>query len=251
MIFKRAIARLRAQDWFAITIELAIVTFGILLALAAQQWADDRAERNKFEETRAAIRDELAEHYGYAVEFRTVYPCLQTQVDRLRERVLSSGSVLTPAPIYEDGNFHNVLRLPAKGYTSDAWEAAIADGTILRFEPAFRRLLAGHYGGLPDIREMNSANDATEEGLVALTHALPLDSTARYSIVKEIEQLRGRLEYLDLMNGQVIDDVQKVKMLPPAQEARAVTQRYGTYQFCKARGLPMRSFKEAMQAVPN
>ena len=251
MIFKRAIARLRAQDWVATTIELAIVTFGILLALTAQQWADDRAARNKFKETRAALRDELAEHYFYAVEFRTVYPCLQTQVDRLRERVLSSGLVLTPAPIYEDENFHYVLRLPSKTYPTDAWEAAIADGTIQRFEPAFRRKLAGHYGGLPEIREMNSANNATEGGLVALTHALPLDSTARYSIVKEIEQLRGRMEYMDLINGQVIDDVQQVKMLPPAQEARAVTQRYGTYQFCKARGLPMRSFKEAMQAVPN
>src|SRR4029453_2305807 len=159
----------------------------------------------------------LAEHYFYAVEFRTVYPCLQTQVDRLRERVLSSGSVLTPAPIYEDENFHYVLRLPSKEYPTDAWQTAIADGTIQRFEPAFRRKLAGHYGGLPEIREMNSANNATEGGLVALTHALPLDSTARYSIVKEIEQLRGRLEYMDLINGQVIDVVQQVKMLPPAQ----------------------------------
>jgi hypothetical protein len=116
MIFKRAIARLRAQDWVAIIIELAVVTFGILLALATQQWAADRAERNKFEETMAALRDELAEHYLYAVEFRTVYPCLQTQVDRLRERVLSSQSVLTPAPIYEDENFHFVLRLQSKTY---------------------------------------------------------------------------------------------------------------------------------------
>ena len=43
MIFKRAIAKLRAQDWVAITIEVAIVTLGVLIALAAQQWADNRA----------------------------------------------------------------------------------------------------------------------------------------------------------------------------------------------------------------
>jgi hypothetical protein len=30
-----------------------------------------------------------------------------------------------------------------------------------------------------------------------------------------------------------------------------VTERYGTYRFCKAQRLPMRSFKDAMQAVPN
>jgi hypothetical protein len=95
------------------------------------------------------------------------------------------------------------------------------------------------------------ANDQSEQGLDALTHRLPLDPTVRYSIVKEIEQLSGRLEHLDLLNGQVIDYLEKASMLPPAAEARSVTERYGTYRFCKAHALPMRSFEEAMQAVPN
>lgn len=40
-------------------------------------------------------------------------------------------------------------------------------------------------------------------------------------------------------------------MTPPAADARAVTQRYGTFGFCRAQRLPMRAYKEAMQAVPN
>ena len=52
MIFKRAVAKLRAQDWVAITIELAIVTLGVLIALAAQQWAEFRAWSNKVERAR-------------------------------------------------------------------------------------------------------------------------------------------------------------------------------------------------------
>lgn len=251
MIFKRAIARLRAQNWVAITIELGIVTLGVLLALAAQQWADNRARGEKDEVTKTALRNELSEHYGYAVEYRTVYPCLQAQLDQLRDRVLSSGPTLDPAAIHKDGNFHYVLRLPSKVYPTDAWEAAISDGTIQRLEPSIRRQLAGHYAQLPAVWELNSANNASEPGLVALTHPLPLDPSVRFAIIKDIEQLRGRLEYLDLINGQIIDYVQRVKMLPSAQEATAVTQRYGTYQFCKAHGLPMRSFKVAMQPVPN
>ena len=120
-----------------------------LLALAAQQWADNRARRDKDEVTKTALRNELSEHYGYAVEYRTVYPCLQAQLDRLRERVLSSGPVLNPAPMYKDENFHFVLRLPVKVYPTDAWDAAINDGTIQRLEPSFRRQLAGHYGNSP------------------------------------------------------------------------------------------------------
>jgi len=101
------------------------------------------------------------------------------------------------------------------------------------------------------MRNMNWANNQTDEGLEALTHRLPLDPTVRYSVIKEIEQMSARLEHLDVLNGQVIDYLQKASMLPPAGEARSVTERYGTYQFCKAHALPMRSFKEAMQAVPN
>lgn len=239
------------HGWSAVAWELAVVTLGVLLALAAQQWAENRAWRGKVETSKGALRDELAEHYGYAVEFRTVYPCLQAQLAGLRERVLSSGPVLKPAPIYREPDDEYVLRIPSKVYPTDAWSAAVNDGTIQRLEPSFRRQLAGHYGQLPEIWEMNSANNASEAGLIALTHALPLDPAVRYSMIKEIEQMRGRLEYLDLINGQVIDYIQNVGMIPPAKEARAVTERYGTYRFCKAQGLPMRSFKEAMRAVPN
>ena len=53
------------------------------------------------------------------------------------------------------------------------------------------------------------------------------------------------------MNGQVIDYIERIGMVPAAKPAQANTERYGTYLFCKAHNLPMRSFKEAMQAVPN
>jgi hypothetical protein len=251
MIFKRAAAKLRAQDWVAITIELAIVTVGVLIALGAQQWADNRAQRDKMKVSMGAVRDELQEHYGYAVEYRVVYPCLQAQVDQLRERVLDSGATLNPAPLYHDEHFRYVLREPSKMYPTDAWDAAVNDGTTQRLDPAVRRALAGHYGQLPTIRELNTANNATEAAFVGLSHPLPLDASVRYSIIKDIEQLSGQMEYLDYLNGQVIDYIQAVHMLPPAEEARAVVERYGTYGFCRAHGLPTRSFKDAMVAVPN
>lgn len=252
MIFKRAVAKLRAQNWVAIIIELVIVTLGVLIALAAQQWAEGRSWDDKVEATRSALRAELGEHYNYAVEYRVVYPCLQAQIDTLRARVLASGSTMDPAPLFSEGrNTDYVLRLPSKIYPTDAWEASVTDGTIRSFEPSLRRQLAGHYGQLPEMTELNSADNAVEPGLVALTHRMPLDPVVRYLIIKDIEQVRGHLQYLDLLNGQLIENVQKAGMLPSAQTARAETKRYGTYRFCMAHGLPMRPFEEAMQAVAN
>jgi hypothetical protein len=143
------------------------------------------------------------------------------------------------------------LRIPFKFYPTDAWDAAINDGIVQRFDPSLRRQLAGHYAQLVTLRDMNAANLESGEGLVALSHRLPLDPAVRYSIIRDIEQLTGRLEYLNILNGQVIDYIQRVRMVPSAAEAQAITKGYGTYHFCKAQGLPLRPFKEAMQAVPN
>lgn len=93
MIFKRAVAKLRAQDWVAITIELVIVTVGVIIALAAQQWAEKRDWSNTVATDKAALRDELGEHYGYAVEFRVVYPCLQAQLlERYKKHRVDEGA---------------------------------------------------------------------------------------------------------------------------------------------------------------
>ena len=239
------------SGWRAVAWELAIVTLGVLLALAAQQWVENRTIRDKVDASKVALRDELAEHYGYAVEFRTVYPCIKAQLARLRERVLSSGSVLEPAPVYSEPNFDFVLRIPSKVFPTAVWDGAISDGIIQRYEPTFRRLLAGHYASLKPIEDASIANNEAEYALASLTRRLPLDPVVRYFIIDRIEQLSGRLENVDVLHGQIIDYLQQLKMVPGADEAIAVTERYGTYKYCKAQKLPMRSFEDAMKAVPN
>lgn len=252
MIFKRAVAKLRAQDWTAITIELVIVTVGVLIALAAQQWAEDRSWNQKVEATRAALRFELAEHYDYAVEYRVISPCLLGQIHRLRDRVLASGSTLDSAPLYsEDDGSHYVLRMPGKTYPEDAWDDALSEGTIRSFDPALRRQLAGHYAQFPEMQAMIAENNAAEPAFVALSHRLPLDAAVRYMVIRDLERMRGRVEYLDTLQGQLIENIEKAGMLPSPENAETLTKRYGTYKFCKAHGLPMRSFKDAMKSVPN
>ena len=237
--------------WSAVAWELAIVTLGVVIALASQQWVEERTWDGKVETSKAALRFELSKHYNNAVEFRTVYPCMQAQLAQLRDRVLASGAEMDPAPVYEEPGNDFVLRIPSKDYPTEAWNAAVNDETIHRFEPLVRRQLAAHYTMLAVIRSLSWANDESEKGLAVLTHRLPLDPTVRYSIITDIERLSGRLKDLDVLNGQMIGYLEQASMLPPSGEARSVTERFGTYRFCKARALPMRSFDEAMEAVPS
>ena len=47
MIFKRTVAKLRAQDWLAIVIEIGIVIIGVFVGNQVSTWNDDRVERRE------------------------------------------------------------------------------------------------------------------------------------------------------------------------------------------------------------
>lgn len=59
MIYKRVAARLRAQDWAAITIELAIVVVGVFLGTQANNWNQARINRATASDYRREIIDDL------------------------------------------------------------------------------------------------------------------------------------------------------------------------------------------------
>lgn len=248
---RAAAGRVTATEWLLVALEGFLVFLGIFAAFQLEQWAEDRGWQSKVTASKAALREELALHYGFAVEFRVVYPCLQGQLDVLRERVLTSGAVLNPSPLYDKTRVRHVLRMPAKFYPSDVWEEALSDGTAQHFDSDFRRRLSENYASIEAIHKIDAANNESEKSLLALARPLPLDAFTKYSLIREIELLSGRLSYLDLLNGQLLDSVEHLNMVPPAEEAQRTTKRYGTYRFCQKQGLPLRSFGEAMTSLPN
>lgn len=239
------------NGWSAVVWELAIVTIGVLMALAAQQWVDGLSWRTRTAASKSQIREELGRHYANAVEWRATYPCIDGQIDRLRTRLLASGATMDPAPIYREGEYDYVLRIPSKVFSDTAWQAAISDGVTSRLDPAMRRELSQHYSEIGKITEMIRLNDQSRQRLATMASPLPIDPMVRFSLLIELETLSGRAEFLNALFGRLIEHVQKVDMSPRVDEARASTERQGTYRFCKAQGLPMRSIQEAMVTVPS
>lgn len=240
------------HGWRAVLWELAIVTLGVLIALAAQQWAEARSWDAKLLQSRAAISDELAKHYNWSVEWRVILPCLVAQTDRLRDRVERSGSVLEPAPLFSEAAVPRyTIRLPSKEYSDAAWQAAITDGTAARLLPELRRELADQYTQAAIVRAETQSNLEDQMTLQMLGRPLRLDAVVRFSLIERLERLRGRVEFMDLQAGQLIDHIKTVRMVPRSADAVRDVERFGTYKFCKSQGLPMRSFADAMKAVSN
>jgi len=59
MIFKRAVARLRAQDWVAIFIELAIVVVGVFVGTWVANWNQQRASKAETRRMISQLRPQL------------------------------------------------------------------------------------------------------------------------------------------------------------------------------------------------
>jgi hypothetical protein len=85
MIVKRAVARLRAQDWVSVAIELMIVIVGVLIALGAQQLVDDMHWRRELGDFRKAVRAEVSNNLA-TYTFRSKEDrCVQARLDELQQ----------------------------------------------------------------------------------------------------------------------------------------------------------------------
>lgn len=240
------------HGWAVVAWDLAIVTVGVLVALALQQWADERSTQRKSDQALNGIRAEIENHYRSSIEWRVVEPCIVAQIDSLTARVLESGERLNPAPIEsETDDFHFVLRTPAKEYPRSAFDAATSEGLVARLEPSVRNELTVYYAQIDELNALERMHDSDTLGMNELAQSLPLDPSTRYAIVHQLQDIRGRTEFRDSTSGQMIDHIVKLHMVPPIAGARALTQRFGTYRYCKARRLPMRTFEQAMQSEPS
>lgn len=240
------------HGWREIAWEIFIVTVGVFIALATQEWADNRSWASKAAKAKSDIADEVSDHYAWSVEWRMVEPCILRQIDDLQQRVLKSGSTLDPAAIHSEENVPSyILREPIKEYHDDVWQAVISDGVSAHLEPSLRRELESHYTQAHQLAGLSGRNQADQDRLRMLGLRLTLDPSTRFQLLQILAELRGRTEFMSLLSGQLIDHVAKEEMTPRTAATREKVLKYGTYKFCTAQHLPTRSFSEAASPVAN
>ena len=73
MIFKRMVANLRAQNWSAIAIELAIVIVGVFVGTQVSNWNAQRLEKRETQRMLAQLKPNLKTLTDYYSSARTYY----------------------------------------------------------------------------------------------------------------------------------------------------------------------------------
>lgn len=87
------------HGWNAVAWELAIVTVGVILALAAQQAAEAVNERREVAETRATLTNEIKETLAVLELRKAAQPCIDNRLKELRAIIDQwgrTGSFKTP-----------------------------------------------------------------------------------------------------------------------------------------------------------
>ena len=238
------------NGWGAVAWELVIVTLGVLLALAAQQWADDRSWRQKAKAARFALKEELSFHHQGAVEWRTVAPCINAQLDQLQERVLASGNTLDPAPLHEDESHKFVVRTPLRPYADSVWQSTNSAGISNFLEEKDRLELGWQY-------EQARAADAQNEQIALLasrldTLAKPIavDPGVKLSLIQTIDELRGHNRWMTIKAGQLVDHLVKLNMVPQRDSTDEFLATSGTLKFCREHGYPTLPVGQALIPIP-
>ena len=81
MIFKRAVAKLRAQDWSAIAIELVIVIVGVFVGTWVANWNQDRVEQAETRKMVARLDPTLRQLTDYFQSARIYYDTTRAYSD--------------------------------------------------------------------------------------------------------------------------------------------------------------------------
>ena len=140
MIFKRAAAKLRAQEWVAIVIELGIVILGVFIGTQVSNWNAERLERADTDRLLDQLRPELLAQVDFYDTAKTYYATTRRFADVALAGWAGDGRV-------NDSDFviaaYQASQIQGVGVNSDTW-ANIFGAERLRSidDPAIRRDLS-------------------------------------------------------------------------------------------------------------
>lgn len=237
------------NGWRAVGWELAIVTLGVLIALAAQQWVEARSWADRAEKAKAAINDQFSEHIVNAIEWRLVEPCVAAQLDQLTGSVANPAETLRPAKIVDE-RFGRVLRAPARNNLTNHYEAATADGAVTYLPPALRSDYAGTVNQSRLVTAFGEEFQQLAGELTVMATQLRLDPGVRFELQKRIERARQLNNVLGVIHRQNANRLIRAGVRPSDEQIQRRVRESGSVAVCRELGLPLRPSSELFRDSP-
>ena len=225
------------HGWRQFAGEVGIIVLGVMIALGAGQVAETISWHQRADSATEALRKEVGDHYGYASEAVVAQPCIDAQLQVLADAM--EGRSHASATLYTDQTHRFVFRAPSRPWSDNKWQSIISEEVASHLNKALRQNLGDHYAQVSIMRENSRATDQLGWRLNALASGATDDPTTRGQLVQEIEEARGRFEYMRLVGNQILFRIQKMNLAPPRDEVDAYLAKSGTVRFCREHHMPL------------
>jgi hypothetical protein len=123
------------HGWRAVWWELAIVTLGVLIALAAQQFAERASSKERAAQAHKRIKSEINYNQGIQVERVAIRACLSDRLRELSSGIVSgrshwAGAVIPKSTENPDRAFASMYRVPTRPWATDGYDEALVQGDL-------------------------------------------------------------------------------------------------------------------------
>ncbi|WP_162888119.1 hypothetical protein [Sphingomonas mesophila] len=230
----RFTARRRRQvgEWL---VELMIVVFGVLIALYAQQWANERQSLKAAKDAETRIREEIYGNIANSVERIAVHRCLRDRLGQIAER-LNAGTNDWKAFAYDytDNDLflvRRIYRTPSRSISEDAYRGALASGALDSVPVERRAMWSGLYGSFAKMQFVNNQENERTSGLNSLWlngEVLPGDRRELLQLVARLDRDNG---LITLISKQNVDSLKELGYALTAEERGAFEKQLNNKAF--------------------
>ncbi|WP_162888027.1 hypothetical protein [Sphingomonas mesophila] len=195
-----AVGRFRPREgWRVFAGEVGVIVLGVLIALVAQQAAENWQWSQTVERTKADLNAQISLAVASSAERTAVDACLSQRLSELAGKVAASRGDWTGDPYILPGErsvkeavryaVPRVYRTPQRFYSDDAWQQSKAGGVLTRMDPAEMVQYAEVFAHIAMLQSLKAPEQELQAELSFLAFDGPLNSTERARALSTIARL--------------------------------------------------------------
>ena len=218
------------HGWGAVAWELLIVTLGVLIALGAQQVAEEWQWRQRTDDARTALSREVTAITALQYERLVIQRCLLDRMAFLADRLQKTGPdwKAEPEQFIDAGRYlPNILpvayRPPRHDLVDSVWENILNDDTLAHFSSRESADIAAVYAGARSTRQLVDKEQELFATLGPLARNLTLESGDRVRMLQTLYSLDGINGSLVFIGRKLIADAGQLDL--PFDRAAILSSR--------------------------
>ena len=201
--------------------ELAVVVFGVLIALGLGSLADEIRLRGDARELETAFQADIEQAVMQAWERQQIAPCLAQRLVSLADRTAAPGPVeAAPAMRFPGATLDFALpvpyRAPTRLWTTSAFDRALGTEAFKRIPRARADAYAVLFAQIAERREANAAEFLASAALAPLAYADgDLNAEVRADLLQQIAALDRHQTLALAVSGQLVRQAFEIPTTAP------------------------------------